>query len=43
MRVAGANQRVAKMFHVTHTDGILVLDPDLMASVKNLKPDSIKN
>ena len=43
MRVAGAKQRVAKMFHVTHTDGILVLDPDLMASVKNLKPDSIKN
>jgi len=38
MRVAGANERVAKMFYVTHTDGILTLDRDLMASVKQLKP-----
>ena len=37
MRVAGANERVANLFHVTHTNGILALDPDLMTSVKNLK------
>jgi len=37
MRVAGANSRIANLFHVTHTDGILSLDPDLMTSVKSLK------
>jgi anti-sigma B factor antagonist len=37
MRVAGANERVANLFHVTHTNGILALDPDLMTSVKNIK------
>ena len=37
MRVAGANERVANLFHVTHTNGILALDRDLMTSVKNLK------
>ncbi len=37
MRVAGANNRIANLFHVTHTDGILSLDPDLMTSVKSLK------
>ncbi len=31
------NERVANLFHVTHTNGILALDPDLMTSVKNLK------
>jgi len=39
MRIAGANQRVANMFQVTHTNGILALDPDLMTSVKRLKGD----
>jgi anti-sigma B factor antagonist len=37
MRVAGANDRIGNMFHVTHTDGILALDADLMSSVKKLK------
>ena len=37
MRVAGANDRVANLFHVTHTNGILALDPDLMTAVKNLQ------
>jgi anti-sigma B factor antagonist len=37
MRVAGSNQRVANLFHITHTNGILTLDPDLMTSVKNMK------
>ncbi len=37
MRVAGANDRVANLFQVTHTNGILTLDPDLMTSVKKLK------
>ena len=37
MRVAGANDRVANLFAVTHTSGILTLDPDLMTSVKKLK------
>jgi anti-anti-sigma factor len=37
MRVAGANERVANIFKVTHTNAILALDPDLMSSVKKLK------
>jgi len=37
MRVAGPNDRVANLFQVTHTNGILALDPDLMTSVKKLK------
>ena len=37
LRVAGANERVANIFHVTHTNGILAIDPDLMTSVKVLK------
>lgn len=37
LRVAGANERVANLFHITHTNGILALDPDLMTSVKKLK------
>jgi len=37
MRVAGANSRVANIFQVTHTNGILTLDPDLMSSIKQLK------
>jgi anti-sigma B factor antagonist len=37
MRVAGANERVSNLFHVTHTNGILALDPDLMTSVTKLK------
>ena len=37
MRVAGANERVTNLFSVTHTNGILSLDPDLMTSVKKLK------
>jgi anti-sigma B factor antagonist len=37
MRVAGANSRVSNLFQITHTNGILTLDPDLMSSVKSLK------
>ena len=37
LRVAGANERVANIFQVTHTNAILALDPDLMSSVKKLK------
>jgi len=37
MRVAGANSRVTNLFQITHTNGILTLDPDLMTSVKSLK------
>jgi anti-sigma B factor antagonist len=37
MRVAGANDRVANLFALTHTNGILTLDRDLMTSVKKLK------
>jgi len=43
MRVAGANERIANMFHVTHTDGILALDADLMSSVKKLKDSTPEN
>jgi len=35
--VAGANHHVADLFRMTHTDGILSIDPDLMTSVKQLK------
>jgi len=37
MRVAGANSRITNLFQITHTNGILSLDPDLMSSVKTLK------
>jgi anti-anti-sigma factor len=37
MRVAGANDRVGNIFRVTHTNGILTLDADLMSSIKRLK------
>lgn len=37
MRVAGSNERVANLFQITHTNGILSIDPDLMSSVKHLK------
>jgi hypothetical protein len=37
MRVAGANSRIGNLFQITHTNGILLLDPDLMTSVKFLK------
>jgi anti-sigma B factor antagonist len=37
MRVSGANNRVSNLFQITHTNGILALDPDLMTSVKTLK------
>lgn len=41
MRVAGANSRVNNLFQVTHTNGILALDTDLMTSVKNLKNEAV--
>jgi anti-anti-sigma factor len=37
LRVAGSNERVANLFQITHTNGILALDPDLMTSVKKLQ------
>jgi anti-anti-sigma factor len=37
LRVAGSNERVANLFKITHTNGILTLDPDLMTSVKKMK------
>ena len=37
LRVAGANDRVSNLFQITHTNGILVLDPDLMTSVRKLQ------
>jgi anti-sigma B factor antagonist len=37
MRLAGANSRVSNLFQITHTNGILALDPDLMTSVKKLQ------
>ena len=37
MRIAGSNERVANLFQITHTNGILTLDPDLMTSVRHLK------
>ena len=35
--MAGANGRVTNLFQITHTNGILTLDPDLMTSVKKLQ------
>jgi anti-sigma B factor antagonist len=37
LRVAGANDRVSNLFQITHTNGILALDPDLMTSVKKMQ------
>jgi anti-sigma B factor antagonist len=37
MRVAGANGRVSNLFQITHTNGILALDLDLMSSIKKLQ------
>jgi anti-sigma B factor antagonist len=37
MRVAGANERVANLFRLTHTSEILTVDPDLMTSIKKLQ------
>ena len=37
LRVSGANDRVSNLFQITHTNGILILDPDLMTSVKKLQ------
>jgi anti-sigma B factor antagonist len=37
LRLAGANDRVSNLFQITHTNGILALDADLMTSVKKLK------
>ena len=37
LRVSGSNERVANLFQITHTNGILALDPDLMTSVKKLQ------
>ena len=37
LRLAGANERVNNLFHTTHTDGILSLDPDLISSVNKMK------
>jgi anti-anti-sigma factor len=42
LRVAGANDRVANLFHITHTNGILALDADLMTSVKKLQESPAK-
>ena len=42
MRVAGATEHIANMFHVTHTDGILAVDADLMSSVKKIKGDEVE-
>jgi len=41
MRVAGANGRVSNLFQITHTNGILALDSDLMTSVKNLQQSPV--
>lgn len=41
LRIAGANERVGNIFHVTHTDTILPIDKDLMTSVKMLKGESV--
>ena len=42
MRVAGSNERVSNLFQITHTNGILILDPDLMTSVKKLQESTAK-
>jgi anti-sigma B factor antagonist len=37
LHVAGASDRVANVFQVTHTDRLLTIDPDLASSVKKMK------
>jgi anti-sigma B factor antagonist len=42
LRVAGSNERVSNLFQITHTNGILILDPDLMTSIKKLQESTAK-
>lgn len=40
LRIAGATERVANVFQVTHTNAILALDADLMTSVKKFQGEA---
>jgi anti-anti-sigma factor len=37
LRIAGAHEQVRRLFDITHTAGILVVDSDLVTSVKKLQ------
>lgn len=37
LRIAGPNQHVQRLFDITHTKGILMVDPDLVTSVQKLQ------
>ena len=41
-RVAGANEQVQRLFHITRTGTILALDPDLVTSVRKLQDGKAK-
>lgn len=36
-RIAGPHEQVRRLFNITHTSGILSVDPDLVTSVKKLQ------
>jgi anti-sigma B factor antagonist len=37
MRISGANERVERLFNITHTGTILTLDPDLVTSIRKMQ------
>ena len=39
LRVAGPSQQVRRLLHITHTEPILAVDPDLVSSVRKLQGD----
>jgi anti-sigma B factor antagonist len=38
LRIAGANKRVQEALHITHTDKILTMDPDVATSLSRSNP-----
>jgi anti-anti-sigma factor len=37
LRISGANEQVQRLFHTTHTEAILALDPDLVTSIRKMQ------
>jgi len=40
LRIAGPREQVRRLFEITHTAAILVVDPDLVTSVTQLQQDA---
>jgi anti-anti-sigma factor len=42
VRIAGPHEQVQRLFDITHTSGILAIDPDLVTSVKELQQTKLR-